>query len=625
VADVRFIFRKLAFTGATKDTAALGFVDGVNVIYGASNSGKSFTIKALDFMCGAGSPLPGIRELEGYETCWLELDLPMSGRITLSRGVRGGDVSAFIGSFDQARRGRPVTTYGGTHDRPNSLSRFLLSELGVSDAKQIAATQAGRKQTFTFRHFATYIFTEETPMMAEASPIKISDQSGPTLDKNVLKLILTGVDDSNVIERPSTSDQKIANAGKIEMVDELIAATRADLKRAFPDDEEVSALDLAAQETELATALEDQHAKLAGYQMELDRLRAERRRSMELREQADDRAGEIELTLERFDVLRSVYDSDIERLESLEEGAAALMAGAHRPCPLCGAEPEYQHAAHGLDQVERSQRAVRAEIAKIRAERADLGKATVSLRAEGDGLASGIARLSEQIGDLETAIDKLGPLEVSSRESYEELDRQRQRLRNGLNLMDRIESLEARKRELEAFKAQGIPRGSVAVGISGEIGHELAQIAQSALRAWRFPGDPTVSFDDRTHDILIDGKNRRGNGKGVRALMNSVFKISVLLYCRRHNLPHPGLIALDSPLLSYRDPITSRHGQLSSDEQDVVQSGLNKNFYRYLVSLSDTIQFIIMENEPPPIDLGPNSMITTFVGKEGEGGRHGLL
>ena len=248
-----------------------------------------------------------------------------------------------------------------------------------------------------------------------------------------------------------------------------------------------------------------------------------------------------------------------------------------------------------------------------------------SLKAERDGLASRIARLSQQIGDLETAIDKLRPLEVSSRESYEELDRQRQRLRNGLNLIERIETLEARKRELEAFKAKGIPRGSVAVGISGEIGHELAQIAQTALRAWHFPGDPTVSFDDKTHDILLDGKNRRGNGKGVRALMNAAVKISVLLYCRRHHLPHPGIIALDSPLLSYRDPITSKHGGLSSDEEEVVQSGLNEHFYRYLVSLSNTIQFIIMENDPPPFNLGPNSMITTFVGKEGEGGRHGLL
>jgi hypothetical protein len=88
-------------------------------------------------------------------------------------------------------------------------------------------------------------------------------------------------------------------------------------------------------------------------------------------------------------------------------------------------------------------------------------------------------------------------LEASSRESYEALDIERQRLRNGMNLLDRIESLENRKKELEAFKAKGARRGSVAVGVGGEIGFELAQIAQSILRAWRFPGNPTVSFDDK--------------------------------------------------------------------------------------------------------------------------------
>ena len=142
---------------------------------------------------------------------------------------------------------------------------------------------------------------------------------------------------------------------------------------------------------------------------------------------------------------------------------------------------------------------------------------------------------------------------------------------------------------------------------------------------WRFPGNPTVSFDDKTHDILIDRKTRRGNGKGVRALMNAAFKISVLVYCRAKDLPHPGIVALDSPLLSYRDPISSRHGALSSDEELVLKSGLKEYFYRYLLELSDTTQFIIIENDPPPFDLGPKSMVTRFVGSTGQGGRRGLL
>lgn len=36
-------------------------------------------------------------------------------------------------------------------------------------------------------------------------------------------------------------------------------------------------------------------------------------------------------------------------------------------------------------------------------------------------------------------------------------------------------------------------------------------------------------------------------------------------------------------------------------------------------------QFLIIENDAPPFDLGPKAMVTTFVGPLGEGGRPGLL
>jgi hypothetical protein len=85
------------------------------------------------------------------------------------------------------------------------------------------------------------------------------------------------------------------------------------------------------------------------------------------------------------------------------------MAGAGRPCPLCGADPEHQHEIHGLEYVERSQRAVRAEIAKIRGERADLGKTTASLEAEHEGLVGRIHRLSVEIENIELQIAETRP------------------------------------------------------------------------------------------------------------------------------------------------------------------------------------------------------------------------
>jgi hypothetical protein len=620
----RFIFRKLVFTGANKPPVELGFVEGLNVIWGASNAGKSFTVKALDFMSGAGSTLPKITELEGFERCWLELDLPLSGRLTFARALSGGGFALYDGEVDSALEGIPARTLAAAHSsRAESLSSFLLAELGIGE-KKIAKNLNGQPSPFTFRHFAPYVYTEETDMMAEWSPIQIAPQSGDTFDKNVLKFILTGVDDSAVIPTKSRGEQQTLNFGKLEIVDELLAAAIDELKQLFPEDD-IDTLDLDAQNETLSNTISGLQKTLENRQSHLDYLRRERRAVMNEREAAQNRSAEIALTLDRFSLLADVYDSDVIRLESLEEGAAALLAGAGRPCPLCGAAPEHQHTSHGYEEVERAQRAVRAEIAKIGTERFDLAKATNSLQAEQTSLSGRISRLSDALGEIETQIKQAQPLEAESRGAYEELDLARQRVRDGLALRRRMESLRNRRIALERFRPSSTPRDSISVGISGPVGHEFAQTVQSVLHAWHFPGSPTVSFDDKTHDILIDGKDRRGNGKGVRALMNAAFKIGVLLYCRSKDLPHPGVVVLDSPLLAYRDPHTSRHGSLSDDEARVKATGLKEHFYRFLLDKAEDSQFIIVENDAPPFDLGAKAKVTIFSGPQGAAGRRGLL
>ncbi|UPK26552.1 P-loop NTPase family protein [Bradyrhizobium sp. 195] len=82
------------------------FEERINVVWGASNSGKSYIVKALDLMSGAKTPLPPITEAQGYDKCWLELELPVSRTVTLSRAMKGGDFGLHIGSIDPESAGR---------------------------------------------------------------------------------------------------------------------------------------------------------------------------------------------------------------------------------------------------------------------------------------------------------------------------------------------------------------------------------------------------------------------------------------------------------------------------------------------------------------------------------------
>ena len=175
-------------------------------------------------MFGAGSDrLPGIRERDGYDAVWVSLDLPKTGRVTLKRAITGGDFAFFSGDVPFGSEQAADCVLSSTHKENGSLSGFLLNEIGVSSSHKIAQDLYGAmKPTFSLRHFSPYIFTDETAMISEQSPIRMAHHND-TLEKNMLKFILTGVDDAAMVVAHKPEKQKDINRGKLEMVDEMIA------------------------------------------------------------------------------------------------------------------------------------------------------------------------------------------------------------------------------------------------------------------------------------------------------------------------------------------------------------------------------------------------------------------
>ncbi|RUU71752.1 hypothetical protein EOC06_38580, partial [Mesorhizobium sp. M7A.F.Ca.MR.362.00.0.0] len=123
---------------------------------------------------------------------------------------------------------------------------------------------------------------------------------------------------------------------------------------------------------------------------------------------------------------------------------------------------------------------------------------------------------------------------------------------------------------------------------------------REVLTAWKFPQADRAQFDIETNDVTIGGKPRSANGKGVRAILHAAFNVAVLLFCRRRDLPHPGFLVLDTPLLTYREPMKSKHGELSADEEELKKTSLATHFYEHLAGLKNLAQIIIIENSDPP-------------------------
>jgi len=68
------------------------FRPGLNVISGASNTGKSYLLQCLDFAMGSGHPPKQITESLGYETVVLEIEDRSGAYHNLERSLSGGDI-----------------------------------------------------------------------------------------------------------------------------------------------------------------------------------------------------------------------------------------------------------------------------------------------------------------------------------------------------------------------------------------------------------------------------------------------------------------------------------------------------------------------------------------------------
>ncbi len=338
---------------------------------------------------------------------------------------------------------------------------------------------------------------------------------------------------------------------------------------------------------------------------------------MDYRDQAGVRLTELQLTLARFERLFEVYRSDIGRLLALEEGGALLLAIARRPCVVCGAPPEAQLNTHGVEEIQRSHRAASAEVQKIERERRDLQLTTASLAAEAEGLRKRLQELAQDVHEIEVKLEAARPPESQARQAYEVVVLKREEVLQSVALHVQRDELTVRRSQHDTKRIGGKKSDKLSVGIDGTTAFSFAQAVQDVLTAWHFPGAETVQFDLASQDLQVAGKERAANGKGVRALLHAAFKVATLTYCRGKGLPHPGIVVLDTPLLTYREPLLyARYGALEPEEIEIRQTGLAEHFYAHLASIKSMGQIVILENSDPPSSVRDIAKVEVFTGRD---------
>lgn len=615
--------RGLSFISPIKEPALLRFQGGLNVICGASDTGKSFIVEAIDFLLGSGNPLRDIPERVGYDRARLVLQTSGKEVLTLERSTGGGNFGLFK---EDALRGVPNSEPETLRLNPppgsnQSLSSYLLSLIGLAD-KYLQKNQRGDTKRLGFRDLVKVVVIREEDIIKRGSPILSGQVIFQTPEYSMFKLLLTGLDASGLKADAERAVELVvthqSNSTKAEFIEELLVELRA----------EASNLGISRAEAEqrlsrLEADSVEQQEVLTKMQGALDE-RIESRRSLANKMSSlSGRISEIDGLLARFDLLKEHYRVDLERLAAIEESGSLFVHLERKPCPLCGATPDNQHQGEQCDgDVESVIRAATAEIAKVNRLSLELNQTIADLQAESEELTTQRAQILPEYQSLNEEIQILVSPLKAAQNTFGEIVRQSGELQRTIDKFIRIEDLESRKATFLAANASSVtppadpPIDNPQVDLSASVLDDFAKKVQQLLQTWNFPGSERVHFDERAKDVVIDGQPRTSRGKGFRAITHAAMTIGLMEFCRERNLSHPGFVVLDSPLLAYYAP--------ESAEDSLVGSDLKVRFYDYLASNHSNSQIIIIENEHPPSDLKGEFVMTDFTKNPNEG-RYGFF
>lgn len=587
-----FFLQKLLVRGPGKADAVLDFIDGLNVVAGASETGKSYAVSCLDYAFGSGTRPRAIAAARGYDTMVVTLAERASGHVfEIERTLAGGEV--ILRQLAPSGQGVKTQTISAKHDGDNAdtLSGHLLTWSGLW-GKHLRKNARGGQRTLSFRDIAYLILVDEGRMIAERPPHRSEQPQDRTLEGDALRLLATGEESGRVIA--SLSAKELAGQkGKADLVDELLNEALAEFKK-FGIDETALPVELARLESARQAALADYDLARQSI-VELEAKLAEHAKSLR---EVQSRAAVVDGLRQRFNLLGEHYDSDARRLEAIEETGRLLDSLPSRACPACGA-PASEHRklecapAYRVGDV---QLAAEKEQGKIEALRNDLENTLGQLLTEADELDEKRKALARAMEAMKRQIEsELMPRIRQSSASLQAQGDQRDHALRARAVADLITQLRSRAEALKPSSQEKPARLESRVS-TGDM-EKFAMSVEALLREWKYPDVGRTVFSEADQDLVIAEQLRTSHGKGVRALTCAAFIIGLMRHCRDNNHPHPSVVILDSPLVAYRE------ADPDNEDARIRQAGVKDAFYRTLAGGSAKGQIIIFENDDPPADV----------------------
>lgn len=586
-----FFIKMITVMGEFAAPSSLEFTQGLNIICGPSNTGKSYVLQCIDYMFG-GTTKP-FDESNGYDTIRMVVETDEGKTVSLERQL-GKNITQVVSYVEGIDSGK----YGGGASKLK-LSNLWLSLIGIKDEVKIVSNQYFQPQSLTWRTFLYSFVIAEDNVFQRPSIITKMGYYEKTAAFSALLYLISGKDLGQFVTLNTPEVKQARKKAKRDYINEKMIELYEQYWRIADALDEFKDVDAEAEMQAIITHITETE----------DNIATASHRSRKLLEQIYDASTKLEESsylADRYDALETQYDSDLKRLRFIIDGETKSNKIVRNiRCPFCDNNlSEHEHTTY-LEASEEEIKTVTAKLNDLKEVKAEVVKEKFMLEAR-------LVELEEEHSSVMALIkEKLEPLakelkdrlnqyraEVEMKREMDVLKALYDSMNADLGAIEEEDESELRYKPREYFSSEFIDK--------------MSEYIAEMLEACKYEHFLSARFSIDTFDVITNGKRKEHEGKGFRAFLNTALAFTLMRYLFDHGKYAPGLLIIDSPILSLKEKGTEK-----------ATDSMKSSLFRYLLDNQHYGQLIIIENDIPELDYGSANIIR-FTSDENEG-RYGFL
>ena len=578
-----YYIKKIFLTGNGVETSGVDLTPGLNIIYGPSETGKSYITKCIKFMYGKKDS--EIDDTFGFNTIHMILDV--DGKpLTLVRRLDEEKINV-SGNIDGIENGDYTMSSG-----KKRIGDLWLSLMGIDEPTQIIKKNDFTSERLNFSSLWHMFLVDEDTISKTESILMPSQYSKWPKTKAAILFLMLGdnfLKDQNPKEKAKAKERRKAVETFINTRISTLVTRKQTLKDGYK-----------------GLTMDELQKKIGDVLKEIDsaekQMNAAIIKSRELANEIidiDEQLAESKALKNRYKALRSQYRSDIRRLTFIAEGDIEGEK-IKKPvnCPYCG---------NSVDEAKRKSyvEPAKAEVEKLVPKISDLQDAQ-------DEIDSAIKSLEkhreEAVAEKDTLDQKI---KSQMRPRISELQDHLLEYKLAVEYSKEEQVLsdmeQEMKKELKKYEAEdGLElKFDVDAHYTDEIMERWDKIIDNLFRECHYDKFDISVFSKSAFDVSVNGHPKKTFGEGYRAFVNVIMILSLQNYLEQYGKYKSDIIVLDSPILTLKERVSVK----ASD-------GMQASLFKYLVSHQSGHQTIVIENELPKIDYTGVNMIH-FTQEEG--------